>query len=184
MQVAPRRRPGLPSNPAVDQIPDSNHKGALEHKVCGCFRFALAKLASTAVWPTSADQPVRRPDSILKNEPREKLDLWRCPDLSNQRRHLGFDQSGKLHRVCCGGGVASISHELPSDFVLHARDQLNIKGLAPKIVKLLDEGDRETALQVDVSNPIIIVQGLGDTAIGALGEGENAWGNVLWFLTI
>jgi hypothetical protein len=60
----------------------------------------IAKFTPFAIWSPSPFKSIRRPNSILDNQPSKGFVFLRRPHLPNQRRHGGFSVPQELHAIC------------------------------------------------------------------------------------
>jgi hypothetical protein len=70
----------------------SNSKPAMEENMGSQFLDLVAKLAKATIFPTSLLKSIRRPNTILKDQPCKSFALWWCPRLPHQGRHGGGDE--------------------------------------------------------------------------------------------
>ena len=72
----------------------------------------VAKLAKPTILPSSPVKSMRRPYSVLEDQPSEKFTFGGCPRFPNQGGHQGGGMSQKLHVIGRRRRVAFVVGEL------------------------------------------------------------------------
>ena len=134
--------------PSFQGGPNPFSEPTFKEEVHRRFLHLVAKLALPTILPPPPLKPIRRPNSVLKDQPREDFALGRRPWLPNQRRHRGGSLPQELHVVGRRRGIIAILGELPSYFVRCRRVKLDILKRSPKGDELRNMFNGETILQV------------------------------------
>lgn len=82
--------------------------GAFEHEVPGGLEAPVTELTEVAVWPASALQPIRAPNSIMEKKPPEDLAFGRSPDFPNAAWRQRTNMTRELDVVCGLRGIDPI----------------------------------------------------------------------------
>jgi hypothetical protein len=89
--VPPINVHGKKAHPMLDGGPHSGGETTLEEKMSRRLLLMVAKFAKATIWPTSSLKSIRRPNSILNDQPSKGFALRGRPRPPNQGGEPGKD---------------------------------------------------------------------------------------------
>ena len=108
------------TEPIPYRSPDTKRIPTFENQVRRRFVLPLAKGAEGGIGPTPLLKAVRRPNTVLVEEPGKELALRGCPHLPNDVLNRGGDKAFELNLVRRGSRVGTAVREFPNNGVRRA----------------------------------------------------------------
>jgi hypothetical protein len=103
----------------LQKLLNPNGEAAMDEKIIVVFFGLLTKWETPTVLPTMPLQPIRRPKSILQDQPSVILHFRWSPNFSNHLVNARLKKAKELQLACGSHGVLFIGRELPLSIILH-----------------------------------------------------------------
>lgn len=153
---------------------------AVANEVHGRLLNLHTKRAQPTFRPSTSEQSIGRPDSILDDKPSKELTLGGSPDPPSCGDHGRGGQAGKLCLVRRGHGVLPIGSEFRRDGVQISLREVSMSKLFLEVGELLNVLQGNVKAGVNLTDPRVILHSHANRATLFAREVEDFEGDVYW----